>query len=199
MEPELIAMFGTVGKGIEGLGTKFSALDQAVAHLQETVSKRTDAAPKLEPEKVPVAEMGRGGALAGITEFRFWDVPIGAALVSGLVAVFGTEFVDGVMAAQDVKLRGAVKLLASGATVKWGGALGPTGKLILAGLLGFDGLKDLLGIDQWAKGWATRATGVVTQRGLAGINDSRAVREAEEVAGYASVGGFYPGINRRSG
>ena len=195
-------LLANIGKGFDGLGTKFSsALDQAVAHLQETVSKpvvKLDAAPKLETEEV--AEMASSGVLGGITGMEVWNIPIGKALVGGFVAVFGTELIDGFMASQSVQVRGAVKLVGAGIALKWGRKLlGTDGATAVGLLMAFDGIRDILPIDQYAKQLANMASGVVTQRGLASINDSRAVREAEDVAGYAAVGGFYPGINRRSG
>ncbi len=196
---ELIA---NIGKGLEGLGTKFSALDQAVAHLQETVSKpvvaKADAAPKLEPEAV--AEMASSGVLGGITGMEVWNIPVGKALVGGFVAVFGTELIDGFMASQSVQARGAAKLVGAGIALKWGRKLlGSDGATAVGLLMAFDGIRDILPIDQYAKSLANKASGVVTQRGLASINDSRAVREATEAARGAGGSGWYPSLDRRAG
>jgi len=194
---EQAELLASIGEGLDGLGTKFSALNQAVAHLQETVTKpvAAEAAPKL----TPVAEMG-AGALGGVTGIEVWNIPVGKALVGGFVAVFGTELIDGFMAAQSVQMRGVAKLVGSGIALKWGRKLlGSDGATAVGLLMAFDGIRDILPIDQYAKQLANKASGVVTQRGLASINDSRAVREANEVAGMASAGGQYPSVNRRVG
>ena len=101
------------------------------------------------------------------------DVPIGKALVGGFIAVVGSELIDGFLKDQSVMVTGVAKLVGAGVAVKWGSRwLGKSGAAAVAILLAYDGLRDILPIDQYANRLATGITGVVTRRGLGGNTES---------------------------
>lgn len=182
---ESFATLTDIEKALEGLKP---------VKVEATVDKKP-----AEAELVDAA-LEESGVLSNVTSMKVWNIPVGQALVGGFVAVFASELIDGFMAAQGVMTRGVVKLIGAGAAVGWGkGLLGDTGSKAVALLLAFDGIRDIIPIDQWAKGFANQATGMVTQRGLAGLKDTNAVDLAAQVARDYQEGGFYPSIARRAG
>lgn len=146
-----------------------SVIDAKLAEFGEKLPKAKEPDEvKTKEELEAAAELERGGALEGITSMEVWDIPVGKALVGGFSAVVVSELVDGFLAKQSNTVRGVVKLAAAGVAVKWGGRLlGKTGAGALALLLAYDGIRQLLPIDEWAG----RVSGAVVTRtggGLAG-------------------------------
>lgn len=149
-----------------------SVIDAKLAEFGKKLPKEAiepdEVKTKAELEAEKEAELEQAGALTGITKMEVWDIPVGKALVGGFSAVVVSELVDGFLAAQSNTIRGVVKLVAAGAAVKWGGRLlGKTGAGALAILLAYDGIRQLLPIDEWAG----RVSGAVVTRtggGLAG-------------------------------
>jgi len=144
------------------------------------------------PAKIEEIEQEKAGALEGISSMKVWDIPVGQALVGGFSAVVVSELVDGFLAKQTDTVKGMVKLVAAGAVAKWGGRLlGKTGTTALVILLAYDGLRQILPIDEWA----SRLTGGVTKLtggglgGRAGITN--VVTQAQKVAAdyYAAAEG----------
>lgn len=108
------------------------------------------------------------GALEGISKMQVWDIPLGQAVVGGFSSVLVSELIDGFFAKQSVSVQGVVKLAVAGATIKWGSKiLGKTGAIAMAILLTYDGVRQLLPIDEYA-GKVSGAVVARTGGGLAG-------------------------------
>lgn len=180
MDPKEILDLMT--KGFETVGSK---LDAQLAELNETARKAlppaaeiktteqlAEEAAKLE-EKTKAeekAKMEQAAIAKGITGFEVWDIPVGQALVGGFTAVFASELIDGFLIKQGDMLKGVVKLAGAGAAVKWGGrVLGSTGSKALAILLAYDGIRQLIPIDTWARRGATMVTSRMPAGGLGGF------------------------------
>ncbi len=163
---------------------KFSKVDAGYAKLEDSIA---------ELSKKATAELHESGPLAGITDFKVWDIPVGQAIVGGGVAVFATELLDGFLSTQPSMMRGVIKLVGAGVVVKWGsGLLGSTGAKAAALLIAFDGIRDLVPIDTWMKGAAGKVSGIVTNKGLAQNSaPMSAVNQARRVAGdyYSRLSG----------
>lgn len=160
MSTETIDPIADINDKLAKLGDLGANVDKALAEFGERLPV------KAEP---PAAEMEQG-PLAGIAKMEVWGIPLGKALIGGGIAIFATELIDGFMAAQAPQMRGIVKLVGAGASQmlgkRWIGA--PTASAI-ALLLAFDGIRDLLPMDEFIHGITTRMTGVFTTAGLAGV------------------------------
>lgn len=176
MEPKEI--LEAMDKGFASVGSK---LDAQLAELNETAKKvlvkpedikspeevKAEAA-KAEEDK---AKLEQAGAVAGITSFEVWDIPVGQALVGGFTAVFASELIDGFLVKQGDWMKGMVKLVGAGVAVKWGPRLfGSVGSKALALLLAYDGVRSLIPIDTWAHRSASAVTGMIPGGGLGGFN-----------------------------
>ena len=159
--------------------------------------KQEDGSYKLSlPEQT--AEMEASGVLGGIADTKIWDIPIGQAAVGGFGAVVGSELIDGFMANQSSMVKGMVKLLVAGASVKWGSKLlGSTGSKAVALLLSYDGIRMILPIDEYANklaGMFTKLTG----QGLAGRAGMGGNRDVLNQAGDVASS-YYSSLTRRTG
>jgi hypothetical protein len=170
------------------------------------IAQKVDGIPKafedaFKPLEAKLADLGKKpavpdaklkeGVLGGLTKMEVWDIPIGQVVVGGFVAVFATELVDGFMANQKPMVTGLVKLALAGASIKWGKrVLGKDGALAVAILVGFDGVRDIIPLDTWAKTFASKLSGMMPKGGLA-QNPNRTVEQARIVATnyYSRLGG----------
>ena len=145
--------------------TGFARLSDITAELEKIKPIKVDA--KVDGKPVQDASLedprARAGALGGITEMKIWEIPVGAAVVGGFVAVMASELVDGFLVKQSPQIKGMVKLVAAGAVKRWGsGMFGSTASNAVALLLAYDGVRMLLPLDEWASrlvGGVTRLTG----------------------------------------
>lgn len=171
MEPKEI--LEAMDTGFANVGSK---LDAQLAELNETAKKilinpeDVKSAEQLKAEADEKAELKQAGAVAGITGFEIWDIPVGQALVGGFTAVFASELIDGFLVKQGDWMKGIAKLVGAGVAVKWGPRLfGSAGSKALAILLAYDGIRSLIPIDTWAKRGATTVTGMIPAGGLGGF------------------------------
>lgn len=153
-----------------------------VATLSDVAVAKDDFAAKMEkwmttkpePKAAELNEAGTKGMFNSITNMEVWGIPVGQAAAGGFIAVLATELVDGFMSTKSVQMRGAVKLIAAGAIVKFGGKyIGSTAGKAVALLMAFDALRDLTPIDSWASSLATKVTKVNTTAGLADKSNRR--------------------------
>jgi len=158
------------------------------------LEKQEDGSYKLSiPE---TAEM-EASAVAGILDTKVWDVPVGQAAVGGFVAVVGSELIDGFLVKQSSMVKGVVKLLAAGASVKWGNKLlTSTGSKAVALLLAYDGIRMILPIDEYANKLAGTFTKLTGQGlgGRAGMGGNDVLNQAGDVANS-----YYSSLSRRAG
>lgn len=134
---------GNIDKRLGDFGTSLNA------KLEEFGKLFPAKVEEIQDPKDPKAEMHQG--LEGISKMQVWDIPIGQALVGGFSAVFASELIDGFLAAQSSMIKGVIKLAGAGVAVKWGGRLlGKTGAIALAIILAYDGMRQILPIDEWA-------------------------------------------------
>lgn len=172
------------------IGDQNTSLDAKLSEFSDKL-KPVEAEPV---EKVEEAELEKG-ALEGISTMKVWDIPLGQALVGGFSAVVISELVDGFLAAQSGSIKGLVKLMAAGVSIKWGRKLiGTTGATALAILLAYDGLRMVIPIDEWA-GKLVGGITPLTGAGLAGkAGMGNVLTQADAV-----VKNYYPGITARVG
>lgn len=174
MDPkDLQAITEAVDTGLATVGSKFEA---QLAELNESAKKILDKPedkPEVKVEGEEKAKMEQAGIAKGITDFQVWDIPVGQALVGGFAAVFASELIDGILIQQGDWMKGMVKLVGAGASVKWGSRiLGSTGSKALAILLAYDGIRSLVPIDTWARRGATTVTGMIPAGGLGGFRSN---------------------------
>lgn len=128
---------------------------------------------KKDEKTKEVAIVGESGAM----NFQIMNVPVIPVAGGMFAAVLATELVDGFMASSGSAARGGVKLAAAAgaffASNKWGEkvpVLGKTGLKVIALMVAFDGLRDLIPIDTFAQKIASKISGKTTTAGLAGNN-----------------------------
>lgn len=178
---------------LEAVDTKLS--DQKAEINQILADFKQEISPK--PDDKTDAVMSKG-AMEGITDLKVWDVPVGQAAVGGFVAVIGSELVDGFFANQQPMTLGVIKLASAGILAKWGGRLlGSAGSKAAAIILAYDGIRQILPLDEWAG----NLVGAVTARtggglaGKAGMTKEKktpaVIRQAESVVAnyYADLSG----------
>ena len=196
MEPT--ELLESIDKGMKGFA---ATLEASVAEIPAVIKKA------MEPDEVLTAAQAAEAAtketadveqLGGIMDMEVWDVPVGKALVGGFIAVVGSELIDGFLANRGVTVTGVAKLVGAGVAVKWGRRfLGKPGAAAVAILLAYDGLRDLVPIDQWGHRLASGVSGVVTTRGLGG-NTVSAAGGANDGAGRVRGGiGYYDALKGR--
>ncbi len=180
-ETEILAK--SIDESMKGFAGK---LEATVADIPEAIRKGMEGpienltAAQVGEEETKTALAKAAGdkdaelqQLGGIMDMEVWDIPVGKALIGGFIAVVGSELVDGFLAKQSVTVRGVAKLVGAGAAIKWGSRLlGKHGAAAVAILLAYDGLRDILPIDQYAHRLASGVSGVVTTRGLGGNTES---------------------------
>ncbi len=152
---------------------------------------------KPESKKAELADIPIVG---GFMDFKIMEVPIGQAAIGGAVAIFASELVDGFLTSQSVQVKGVVKLGGAFVAIKWGkGLLGANGSKVVALLLTFDALRDLTPIDTWAAQLASRITGLLPARGLAGqdaIQAASKVRMAQWQANQVATNYYSKAFGR---
>ena len=163
-----------------------ASIDRRFQEFDTNMKAKLEEFGKLIPAKVEetkTAEMHQG--LEGISKMQVWDIPIGQALVGGFSAVFASELIDGFLVAQSSMIKGVIKLAGAGVAVKWGGRLlGKTGAMALAIILAYDGMRQILPIDEWA-GRLAGGIKPLTGGGLggkAGMRGGNVQQQANKVA-----------------
>ncbi len=127
-------------------------------------------------------------------------VPIGGGM---FVGVFATELIDGFMAKQSANTRGLAKLAISAGALyaahKYGNKMpliGSTGLKVVALLVAFDGVRNLIPIDTYAQKLATKVSKVQTTEGLAQDTTRKTVAAGTSRGGITSN---YLGVAGRIG
>jgi len=162
-------VIAALNEGFAGVGTK---LEAQLAAFNESarglLGSRTTDPTEIDKATDKVIDKADMEQLTGITNLEVWDIPVGAAVVGGFVAVMASELIDGFLMNQGGTTKGLVKLVAAGASVKYGKRwLGSTGSKAVAILLAYDGIRMLLPLDEWANRGATALSGVMPGAGLA--------------------------------
>lgn len=157
--------------------------------LKEIETSRSQSLVVREPEVIktePKLEVKEAGVLSQIANFEIMDLPVGAVVGGGAIAVLATELVDGLLVKQTIQTRGAIKVAAAVGTVMFGKKLlGSKLTMWAAGFMLFDGLRDIVPLDLYVKKAANMITGTVTTKGLAqraNRNESPIVMQANTVA-----------------
>lgn len=191
-EKDIRAITETLDKGLASVGNK---LEAQLSELNKTATEAFNVKPediltgKDKVEPAPASAKAEEDAdmeqpLSGITRIKVWDIPLGEIAVGSFTAVFTSELIDGFLAAQSDMTKGIVKLVGSGAAIKWGGRImGKNGAYALGLLLGYDGLRSIIALDSWAKRLSTSVSGVIPGGGLGGFKkNTGVVAQAETVA-----------------
>lgn len=166
MNEEVQTLIDGINTGVsERLDTFNSTFDAKLAEIEDKLTPKVEDP---EPESTEDAELEQGKAVEGLSKMEIWDIPVGQALVGGFTAVMASELVDGFLKNQQPITLGVVKLVAAGVMVKWGKRLlGPTGSKAAAIILAYDGIRQVLPIDEWANKLVGGVT-TLTGGGLAG-------------------------------
>ena len=182
-----------VEKTMAGFTEKLDAIAGRVALIPDKV----ETSAELHED----ADLEQRAAVKSITDMEVWDIPIGKAVIGGFIAVIGSELIDGFMLNQSNTTKGLIKLVVAGATVKWGKRfLGSAGAGAVALLLAYDGVRQLLPLDEWANKAAKTLTGVIPGAGLAGKAGMTNIGATVPLVLNTGGGGsFYPGIAQRVG
>lgn len=178
-EQEILAV---MEKGFADAEIKLGAnLDAQLAEFNETAKKilvkpediKTSEEVKAEAAKAEeAAKLEQAGAISGITSFEVWDIPLGKIAVGTFGGVFTSELIDGFLATQSNMIKGGIKLVLAGATVKWGSRwLGKDAAGAIAFALGILGMAQILPIDVYAKKAATAIRGVLPEAGSFHIDE----------------------------
>ena len=168
------------------LNDKFASLSDSQKTMQEQLDAILD---KKTAEAAKVEDSGIAAAVNKVTDFEFQGIPIGAAVVGGVVAVFATEVIDGFMHNQSAQVRGVVKLAGAAGVMMIGKKfIGTKAAGAVALLLAFDAIKNDLLPQPFAMvtTGANKLTGMVTTKGLgwtggAPNKSSGAVAQAQSI------------------
>ena len=181
-DPTTIDLRPLVEAQEKGLQFLQGTIKEGLSPLGQLVAKFNEPKPEVAKLKEPA------GIMEGITGFQVWDIPVGQVLVGGSIAVFATELLDGFLGKQRVEIRGLIKLVGAGASVKYlSKPLGGAASQALALLLAYDGLRDIVPFDTFVKGITAKISGVLPKRGLTQGN-REALNEAESIV---SGQGYY--------
>lgn len=168
---------------LKGIDEKLGKVDTLEAKLQE-IDGRLVATVEKPEDKGDDAKLAKDGPLENVAKMEVWDIPVGQALIGGFSAVFVSELIDGFMVNQSATTQGLVKLVGAGVTIKWGSRLlGKTGATAAALILAYDGIRQLLPLDEWA----SRLAGGIKSRtggglgGRAGMDNVN--KQADRVVG----------------
>ena len=166
---------------IKEMADKFATLQDSQAAIQKTLAALEGS---LHGKNGELIEKGRDGinanledsGIAGtmdkLTNWRAFDIPVGAAVVGGVAGVFITELTDGLCVKFNIKspyIAGAIKLGEAAAIVKWGKKfVGKDTANIVALLLTFDAVVNDFApqLFNGINGFTNKLTGTTTAAGL---------------------------------
>jgi hypothetical protein len=172
---------------IKEMADKFATLQDSQAAIQKTLAALEGS---LHGKNGEVIEKGRDGinanledsGIAGtmdkITDWKMFDIPVGAAVVGGIAGVFITELTDGLCVKFNIKspyIAGAIKLGEAAAIVKWGKKfVGKDTANIVALLLTFDAVVNDFApqLFNGINGFTNKLTGTTTAAGLSPKRDA---------------------------
>jgi len=184
MNDELQALVDGINTGLTEKFNSFNTtIDARLAEMEGKITTKVeDPEPKVEVEED--AELEKGKAMDQVTGMKVWDIPVGQALVGGFSAVCVSELVDGFLRNQQSMTLGIVKLVGAGALAKWGKRLlGDTGSKAAAIILAYDGMRQIIPIDEWANRLVGGVT-TLTGGGLAGKAGMTNVRTVATGSNY---------------
>ena len=166
---------------IKEMADKFATLQDSQAAIQKTLAALEGS---LHGKNGELIEKGRDGinanledsGIAGtmdkITDWKMFDIPVGAAVVGGIAGVFITELTDGLCVKFNIKspyIAGAIKLGEAAAIVKFGKKfVGRDTANIIALLLTFDAVVNDFApqLFNGINGFTNKLTGTTTAAGL---------------------------------
>jgi hypothetical protein len=172
---------------IKEMADKFATLQDSQAAIQKTLAALEGS---LHGKNGELIEKGRDGinanledsGIAGtmdkITDWKMFDIPVGAAVVGGIAGVFITELTDGLCVKFNIKspyIAGAIKLGEAAAIVKWGKKfVGKDTANIVALLLTFDAVVNDFApqLFNGINGFTNKLTGTTTAAGLSPKRDA---------------------------
>lgn len=170
----------------------FKKVDGAIGSINTNIEKLNKMwEPKPATDNVDLAENVASRTMDKFSRFEVMNVPVGQAILGGFTAVMTTEIIDGFLITQTPLVTGGVKLVAAAIAGGFGKQLlGKTGATAAALLIAFDGVRDILPIDTWAKSIAVRISGILPSRGLSQGARGNVIRQVNQVARsyYARAG-----------
>jgi len=124
------------------------------------------------PVTAALADSSIGAAIDRVTDWKMFEIPVGAAVVGGVAGVFITELTDGLCVKFNIKspyIAGAIKLGEAAAICKWGKKfVGKDTANIIALLLTFDAVVNDFASQLFngINGFTNKLTGTTTAAGL---------------------------------
>jgi len=174
-------------KDVKKFAEEFAALQDSVAGISKTVAAFEGSLHSKSGELIQkgsdginanMGDSGIAGTMDKVTNWKFADIPVGAAVVGGVAGVFITELTDGLCVKFNIKspyAAGAIKLGEALAIVKFGKKfVGKDTANIIALLLTFDAVVNdfapqlFNGINKFTN----KLTGTTTAAGLSPKRDA---------------------------
>ena len=172
---------------IKEMADKFATLQDSQAAIQKTLAALEGSLPGKNGELIEkgrdginanLEDSGIAGTMDKITDWKMFDIPVGAAVVGGIAGVFITELTDGLCVKFNIKspyIAGAIKLGEAAAIVKWGKKfVGKDTANIVALLLTFDAVVNDFApqLFNGINGFTNKLTGTTTAAGLSPKRDA---------------------------
>jgi putative heme iron utilization protein len=166
---------------IKEMADKFATLQDSQAAIQKTLAALEGSIHTTTGEVIKkgaegvnanLEDSGIAGTMDKITNWRMFDIPVGAAVIGGVAGVFITELTDGLCVKFNIKspyIAGAIKLGEAAAIVKWGKKfVGKDTANIVALLLTFDAVVNDFApqLFNGINGFTNKLTGTTTAAGL---------------------------------
>ena len=172
---------------IKEMADKFATLQDSQAAIQKTLAALEGSIHTATGEVIKkgaegvnanLEDSGIAGTMDKLTNWRAFDIPVGAAVVGGVAGVFITELTDGLCVKFNIKspyIAGAIKLGEAAAIVKWGKKfVGKDTANIVALLLTFDAVVNDFApqLFNGINGFTNKLTGTTTAAGLSPKRDA---------------------------
>ena len=166
---------------IKEMADKFATLQDSQAAIQKTLAALEGSIHTATGEVIKkgaegvnanLEDSGIAGTMDKVTNWRMFDIPVGAAVVGGVAGVFITELTDGLCVKINIKspyIAGAIKLGEAAAIVKFGKKfVGRDTANIIALLLTFDAVVNDFApqLFNGINGFTNKLTGTTTAAGL---------------------------------
>ena len=172
---------------IKEMADKFATLQDSQAAIQKTLAALEGSIHTATGEVIKegrdginanLEDSGIAGTMDKVTNWRMFDIPVGAAVVGGVAGVFITELTDGLCVKFNIKspyIAGAIKLGEAAAIVKFGKKfVGRDTANIIALLLTFDAVVNDFApqLFNGINGFTNKLTGTTTAAGLSPKRDA---------------------------
>ena len=177
---EMATTIATLGDSMATLADSQAAIQKTLTSLQGSVHGKNGEVIQEGRDGINanLEDSGIAGTMDKLTNWRAFDIPVGAAVVGGVAGVFITELTDGLCVKFNIKspyIAGAIKLGEAAAIVKFGKKfVGRDTANIIALLLTFDAVVNDFApqLFNGINGFTNKLTGTTTAAGLSPKRDA---------------------------